>query len=65
MSFDTENRDRTPADAAASSVAAAPFTPRRLFSEQLIGPGREVLIRHAGCDYRLRITRQGKLILTK
>ncbi|MBX5461936.1 MAG: hemin uptake protein HemP [Steroidobacteraceae bacterium] len=39
--------------------------PRRLFSEQLIGPAREVLIRHAGCDYRLRITRQGKLILTK
>ncbi len=30
-----------------------------------IGPAREVLIRHAGCDYRLRITRQGKLILTK
>ncbi len=34
-------------------------------SEELIGPAREVLIRHAGCDYRLRITRQGKLILTK
>ena len=39
--------------------------PRRVSSEELIGPGREVLIRHAGCDYRLRITRQGKLILTK
>ena len=38
---------------------------RRLSSEELIGPAREVLIRHAGCDYRLRITRQGKLILTK
>ena len=39
--------------------------PRRVSSEELIGPAREVLIRHAGCDYRLRITRLGKLILTK
>jgi hemin uptake protein HemP len=38
---------------------------KRLSSEELIGPAREILIRHAGCDYRLRITRQGKLILTK
>jgi hemin uptake protein HemP len=38
---------------------------RRLTSEELIGPQREMLIRHAGFDYRLRITRQGKLILTK
>ena len=38
---------------------------KRLSSEELIGPAREVLIRHAGFDYRLRITRQGKLILTK
>jgi hemin uptake protein HemP len=39
--------------------------PRRLTSEELIGPHREMLIRHGGFDYRLRITRQGKLILTK
>ena len=39
--------------------------PKRVSTEELIGPAREVLIRHAGCDYRLRITRQGKLILTK
>ena len=38
---------------------------KRVSTEELIGPAREVLIRHAGCDYRLRITRQGKLILTK
>jgi hemin uptake protein HemP len=38
---------------------------KRLSSEELIGPAREMLIRHAGFDYRLRITRQGKLILTK
>ena len=49
-----------------SSQPAAIEPPRRLTSEELIGPHRhELLIRHAGFDYRLRITRQGKLILTK
>jgi hemin uptake protein HemP len=38
---------------------------KRVSTEDLIGSAREVLIRHGGCDYRLRITRQGKLILTK
>jgi len=48
------------------NAASAPARePRRISSEELIGPAREVLIRHAGFDYRLRITRQGKLILTK
>jgi hemin uptake protein HemP len=42
-----------------------PHELKRVSSEDLVGPAREVLIRHAGCDYRLRITRQGKLILTK
>lgn len=53
-----------------SNRAPAPATAptrelKRVSTEDLIGPEREVLIRHAGCDYRLRITRQGKLILTK
>jgi hemin uptake protein HemP len=39
--------------------------PRRVSTEELMGSAREVLIRHAGYDYRLHITRQGKLILTK
>jgi hemin uptake protein HemP len=50
-------------------TSVAPLMPprelKRVSSDELIGPAREVLIRHAGCDYRLRITRQGKLILTK
>jgi hemin uptake protein HemP len=50
-------------------VSTAPAAParelKRVSSDELIGPAREVLIRHAGWDYRLRITRQGKLILTK
>ena len=48
-----------------ASALPPPGDLKRLTSEELIGPAREVLIRHAGCDYRLRITRQGKLILTK
>jgi hemin uptake protein HemP len=46
-------------------AVAPPRDLKRLSSEELIGPAREVLIRHAGFDYRLRITRLGKLILTK
>jgi hemin uptake protein HemP len=48
-----------------SLAPAPPRDLKRVSSEELIGPAREVLIRHAGFDYRLRITRQGKLILTK
>ena len=33
--------------------------------ETLIGPGREAFIRHDAQLYRLRITAQNKLILTK
>jgi hemin uptake protein HemP len=34
-------------------------------SEQLFAGRTEVRVRHRGQEYRLRITRQGKLILTK
>jgi hemin uptake protein HemP len=61
MNFDAPKHESATAEAPASPSNS----PRRVFSEQLIGPAREVLIRHAGCDYRLRITRQDKLILTK
>jgi hemin uptake protein HemP len=40
--------------------------PRRLYPSRLLFDGtREVLILHAGEEYRLRITRAGKLLLTK
>ncbi|MFZ2403705.1 MAG: hemin uptake protein HemP, partial [Methylobacter sp.] len=32
---------------------------------ELFGTTREVVIEHSGEEYRLRLTRQGKLILTK
>ena len=34
-------------------------------SESLLRGGRELRIRHGGCEYRLRHTASGKLILTK
>jgi hemin uptake protein HemP len=33
-------------------------------SDELFGGATELLIEHAGRDYRLRITQNGKLILT-
>ncbi|HYG69826.1 MAG TPA: hemin uptake protein HemP [Anaeromyxobacteraceae bacterium] len=48
------------------SAAPARVKPRRTTSAELMGPdGRELVIEHAGEEYRLRITSTGKLILTK
>jgi hemin uptake protein HemP len=41
-----------------------PPPPRKISSASLLGPGREVVIVHNGKEYRLRITQNGKLILT-
>lgn len=38
--------------------------PARVTSEALLGRHRELVILHAGREYRLRITQNGKLILT-
>jgi hemin uptake protein HemP len=38
--------------------------PRRISSGQLLGPKGELLIEHQGREYRLRLTQNGKLILT-
>jgi hemin uptake protein HemP len=40
-------------------------TPVTLDASALFGGGEEVRLLHRGQEYRLRITRQGKLILTK
>ena len=40
--------------------------PRRVVTSlELLGNGNELIIEHAGEEYRLRITKQEKLILTK
>ncbi len=38
--------------------------PRRIASQSLLGADRELVIVHNGREYRLRLTQQGKLILT-
>ena len=38
--------------------------PARVSSESLLGPHGELLIIHNGREYRLRLTQNGKLILT-
>ena len=38
---------------------------RRIFSDTLFSQGDEIFIQHQGEQYRLRRTRNGKLILTK
>lgn len=37
----------------------------RIDSERLLGSGREIILEHAGEEYRLRQTRNGGLLLTK
>jgi hemin uptake protein HemP len=39
-------------------------TAARTTSEALLGAARELIIEHHGREYRLRLTQQGKLILT-
>jgi hemin uptake protein HemP len=38
--------------------------PARIPSDTLLGMRREVIILHAGREYRLRVTQHGRLILT-
>jgi hemin uptake protein HemP len=42
-----------------------PASLKRLCSLELFSGSRELVIEHAGIEYRLRQTSQGKLILTK
>ena len=50
-------------DMESKPVAPRP-APKRVLSEILLGPPRELVILHGGREYRLRITQNGKLILT-
>jgi hemin uptake protein HemP len=42
----------------------APVMPPKIASEALLGLRRELVITHNGREYRLRVTQNGKLILT-
>lgn len=55
-----------PAATAGATATSRPAATRlRLNSADLFGQSREVIIEHADGEYRLRLTSQGKLILTK
>ncbi|WP_368077117.1 hemin uptake protein HemP [Mariluticola halotolerans] len=56
----------TPKSAANLSARKSEISlPPVVSSDALFAGGNEILIAHAGSHYRLTITRQGKLILTK
>ncbi|HOX71855.1 hemin uptake protein HemP [Dokdonella sp.] len=57
--FEPSPRHGVPQPAAAIDARA------RIDSADLLRGGRELLIAHAGEEYRLRLTRNNKLILTK
>jgi hemin uptake protein HemP len=50
---------------AASAASTHSDSERRIDSAFLLQGGRELRIAHAGEEYRLRLTRNDKLILTK
>lgn len=56
--------DITLAEEAQASPASG-SGPRVISSGDLLKGAREIIIRHVGEDYRLRLTRAGKLILNK
>lgn len=49
----------------ASSKPTTDARAHRIDSRQLLAGDRELVIDHAGQEYRLRLTRNDKLILTK
>ena len=51
-------------DPQAQSKAAPAPLPARVSSESLLGARGELLIVHNGREYKLRLTQNGKLILT-
>ncbi len=61
-----ENKRSAAAERGQLDVAAPPpVTPvRRITSVELLGPSGALIILHDGREYRLRLTQNGKLILT-
>jgi hemin uptake protein HemP len=59
-----ETRKSVPRSSAHATPAARPQAPGRTTSQALLGQARELIIEHEGREYHLRLTQQGKLILT-
>ena len=54
-----------PTPAAQDAATGRRPSSARIDSSRLLEGGRELVIDHAGVEYRLRLTRNDKLILTK
>jgi hemin uptake protein HemP len=61
MFMDHNRANRMEPNQGAATVANSP---KRVPSESLLGSAKELLIVHNGREYRLRMTQNGKLILT-
>lgn len=60
-----EKLENKPGSGPEAAVADEKTTPIVISSETLFRQGRELIILHDGQEYRLRLTRLNKLILTK
>lgn len=58
-----ENTGYNPSSQASQNLSTGSVA--RYTSKILFSGAREIVIEHAGDEYRLRLTNQGKLILTK
>jgi hemin uptake protein HemP len=65
MSATTGDNARTPAGTAASTTRSLAISGNRIDSRELFASEREIIIAHGEENYRLRLTSQNKLILTK
>lgn len=65
ISYMSQPQSLSPPIPAPSAATQADTDARRLDSHTLLAGERELLINHNGELYRLRLTRAGKLILTK
>ncbi|MFN3348017.1 hemin uptake protein HemP [Pseudorhodoplanes sp.] len=62
---DPDNADTTRPRPAASAARVLTFAGNQLDSRDLFASAREIVIAHGDDRYRLRLTAQNKLILTK
>jgi hemin uptake protein HemP len=51
-------------DQKTSDPTVSPIAPQRVQSQTLLGDAKALLIMHNGREYQLRLTQNGKLILT-
>jgi hemin uptake protein HemP len=63
--FENPLRNVSASDDTLRTELGAKKRSKRIDSGRLLAGSREVVIEHAGQEYRLRLTRNDKLILTK